>query len=247
MKPTGDGVRSLVILLLLGALAAGCGDDPPPTLGGAGLRLHLPPGADTLAWVQVEIWHDNPVPPVLCSLLTTDASPTAPLSGPQACLRRSAEVRNLLGETVRRVEETPFPDRTWAWDQRDEEGNLVPGGIYPTWQFCEEGQGADFSGHYYTGPRGEGPAGEWILWSRRLEGPVAATLEFAPFPEHFWILWWVDDESGGCAEVTPQFQSPFELRVRAPGMTTHHESIDLVEETFTEVTVSLPPLAGGVP
>jgi len=234
--------------LALAVLLLGCSEEPPPTLGGAGVRVVLPAGADSVQWIQVELWHDNPVPPVLCSLLDTNPAPHRPLAEGGGCTRRTVEIRDLLGETVRHLDESPSPNRTWAWDQRDEEGSLVPGGIYPTWQFCEEGTGADFTGHYYTGPREPGHEDQWILWSRRIEPvPSGGRLEFFPFPEAFWILWFVDDEIGGCAEVTPQFSSPFILRVRIPGWTAFEGPVSLTDEVFTEVTVTFPPGTGMVP
>jgi hypothetical protein len=226
----------------------GCSEEPVATLGGAGLRLELPAGADTLDWLRVEIWHDNSIPPELCSLLSTEATPRTVLAQPGTCSRRSIEIRNLLGETVRSLEESPTPNRTWAWDQLDGEGNLVPAGIYPTVQTCEEGTGANFTGHYYTTPRDDRHPDQWILWSGEIDpGAAGRRWEVSPLPEFFWITWWVDDGQDGCAQVSPQFASPFLLRVLAPGMSEFEQEISLVEEAFTEVTVVLAPEPGTVP
>ena len=62
--------RSWVLGMVLAVgVALGCDESPtePEVPGGAGIRILLPAGTDTLAWLRVELWHDNDVVPLQCN------------------------------------------------------------------------------------------------------------------------------------------------------------------------------------
>jgi hypothetical protein len=242
-RPVGWGTTMLTAAVIGAGIGCADKDSGFEVPGGVGLRVQLPAGVDTLDWVDVELWKKHIHHPVPCPGL--DISPDdRPLASPQPenCTRKTVEIWNLLGERVRYLESSPNPNRSFKWDQRDDNGELVPRGFYFTLQKCVEGLGLEFEGTYYVRTAEDDATLQWIIWSRRIApDQTGRMLEFSPFPEFFQKDWIRPIEGGGCASERYSFGSPYILRVRAPGMKTFEGIVNFVQFKFTEASVEFAP------
>jgi hypothetical protein len=250
-------------VIVWGAVAAtavcapGCGEDAAPRrpLGGAGLRIVF--GAGPLPdSVRVELWQENAVLPPTCvrpgaargmagsSILLLDAAPApgsprgaGPRPGQPLCTRGRLEIRDWRGELVRVEPDLPWRERIPAWDQRDQAGRWVSEGIYPVFWRCLDSAGNfTFEGHYFVTGEATDGACRWLLWSAVLR-PVeeGRRVEIAPFPASRDVLTF-DPESGSVQEVS--FSSPFAVRIALPGGETLERTVQLREESYTEIDVA---------
>jgi hypothetical protein len=207
------------------------------------LRIELPDGTENLAWLRVELWHDNEIPPPSC-LAGPAPGRVAPAGEPSqdVCTRMSVEIWNLVGELVRWVPDTTAHrgGLSWPWDGRNDEGSTVPSGYYPMFAECLDSQGSfTLTGHYFWwNPQEEG-ACQWPLWIQEIRpSPEDRVLRFGPFPLE------IDTRTfhqNGLPKDFVLFANPYLVRVRAPGRIPFEEEIVLVDEAFTTVSVRLVP------
>jgi len=235
--------RSGVALLFLGVMLAACDETTAPDpklIDGAGIRVMLPDGADSLSGVRVELWDaaHNGIPAPDCRGLLSRGVALAGAST-DSCTRMSVEIHNWIGDLTRSVPDTSFHGSlAFGWDQTDNAGNSVPPGIYTIESECLDSQGSfTFSGYYYVATEAPSDSCKWILWSRDLSGAALLHAAFGPFP----IL-------GKTETVFEEqlrqvgFLSPFTVRVHADGMETFEQQVTLTEGDYTDVTVTFTPL-----
>lgn len=242
----GSRAAGIALAVFLG-LGSGCSESPSePVLEGAGLRIELPAGTETLEWVRVELWHDNAVSPPGC-LLAGPARGALSVYGdppPDLCTRQSLVIRNLIGETVLAVADTPIVDGSlaWGWDRNDTNGDHVPSGYYPISARCLDSEGEfTFEGHYFVWNSREVGSCEWPLWIREMEpAPVQRVLEFGPFPLNPPAQTITVDTEGN-QEALVTFTNPFLVRVKASGMQPFEQEVTLVEGEYISVSVEFIP------
>jgi hypothetical protein len=67
------------------------------------------------------------------------------------CRRKTVEIWDLLGNQVLYLEESPTPNRGLIWNSLDNEGRVVPDGLYYTEQLCREPTaGPHLYAHYHV-------------------------------------------------------------------------------------------------
>lgn len=241
------------MLALLGgalAVATGCEDNTlaPELVRGAGIRLSLPAGTEQLPWLRVELWDDNATPPPDCA-----AAPAPAAAGPRilaagdfgpdpiTCERKEVVIWDLTDRVVLHLPDVPFDGRLpLAWDGLDDRGNPAPSGYYRTFSQCLDGAEFSFTGSYFLWQEPEAGSCQWPLWIRTLEpAPKDRTVTFGPFPET--VNTTLFDEQGK-PEKLVVFESPFLVRVYAPGRQMFEQEITLETGKFSEVAVTLPSL-----
>ena len=244
------------VVLLAAALGlAGCGDDEPgyDFAAGGGLEFLLPAeaaGRDVL----LELWdtdavRDNGAPalPPDCVPATAGRGAVLAAAEPEqeVCSRLEVNIWDFGNRLVRFEEEVPFDVAAWPWDGRDDAGNEVPSGLYPTLQPCLDTEFGRYAGHYFVFRDRERDRNtargtcEWPLWIREIAAVDPATLPaFGPMPPTT-IAWAVD----GPGKVT--FSNPYRVRVRVDGFEVFETDVELVDRYATEVRVTLVPATTG--
>jgi hypothetical protein len=236
--------RSGVVLLLLGLTLAACNEatEPDPNLvDGAGIRFVFPAGADSLTGVRVELWDaaHNGIPSPDCLTVSSSWLLSPAGAATDSCTRMSVEIRNWIGDMTRSIPDTAFHGSlAWGWDQTDNAGNPVPGGIYTIESQCLDSQGSfTFSGYYYVPTSAPLDGCKWILWSKDLSGSTLHEAEFGPFPPLGKTETIYEEQLRQVG-----FISPFTVRVLADGMEPYEQAIDLTEGKYTDVAVTFTPL-----
>lgn len=232
------------LLLAVAVSFAACGEDEPTApeiMGGAGLRVILPQGYETLEDLRVEIWHDNAVPPPRCPSNSQEASVQA--IGPQqdSCSRMSVDIWDLLGRPVRTEASVPSGGEALGWNTLDNEGEEVNSGIYFTHQACLDSEGEwTFEGSYYVWRAREQALCQWPLLIEEVDASSSTGLvELSPIPVLFQTV-----TVGFFGEILTSvtFENPFLVRVRAGGYQSFEAEVRLTEGRYTEVEVTLEPL-----
>ena len=227
------------------ALGLGCADSPTqPASGGAGLRVQLPAGADTLDWVRVELWDDNVTVPDGCISFSAEGSGivSPSVQPPDTCTRMEVYIRNYINELVRSEPDTTAfkGGLSFPWDGLDDDGEPVPSGYYPVFARCLDSAGEfTFTGHYFNWASREYGACQWPLWIDEVARvPSNRVLEYEPFP---LVASHQTFDKSGIPETLVSFVNPFLVRVRAPGMQTFQVEVTLVEGEFSQVSVEFVP------
>jgi hypothetical protein len=236
---------------LLGLLP-GCGDSTtsPDLGGGAGIRLELPAGADTLAWIRVGLWNLGTVSPPDCpavssaggargSRITLVAEEDPPFD---VCTRMRVSITDFAGAQVLLLADTPYTDLAFPWDGKDDLGDSVPSGIYPIRSSCLDSRGQySYKGQYYVLRDEDRGECAWPLWLKRYEpAPVSRTLTLSRFPL-------VGETQAGTPLKQVAFLNPFLVRVDAPGMERFEAEVSLAADTVSRVRVTLVSAAGAGP
>ncbi len=242
------------VIIALAILAGlGCGNDPtgPEIEGGAGLTLTLPPAAQGLDWLRVELWVENGVERPLCNALRTCVRQPELLGGGDdppfdTCSRMKVQIWSLDGKRVRFEEDVACCQDgkllSYGWDITDDAGNPMPSGYYPMRADCLDSVNPfylDPAGYIVAREREDGIPG-WPVWTRELAGDeIASQLAYGPFKTAFSTI--LINQFTGEETLVP-FTSPFILRVHAPGMETFVQEVELIRTHITRVPVTLTPV-----
>jgi len=239
--------RRGAVLLFLGMALAACNETtaPDPNLvDGAGIRFVFPAGADSLTGVRVELWDvgqnaGKQIPSPDCLTVTRPGLLSPAGAATDSCTRMSVEIRNWTGEMTRSIADTAFHGSlAWGWDQKDDDGNPAPAGIYKIESECLDSQGSfTFSGHYYVPTFASDDSCKWILWSEGVSGNKLHQAEFGPFPTLGKTETLFEEQ---VREV--DFINRFTVRVYANGMEPYEQAINLTEGKYTDVAVTFTPL-----
>lgn len=238
---------------LAGALLAtgvgwGCSEEPtePDIAGGAGIRFVLPEGAESLGWVRLELWDVNTITPPQCSRTAPAgrvlvSSMDDPL--PDRCTRIEVTIWDYGSNRILFIPDTTALGGTpgqFPWDGRDDLGNDMPSGYYPTYARCLDTRGEfEFEGHYFNWESREIGSCEWPLWIQEVSpGTSGRVLSYGPFP--IYADTWILDASGIPLKLV-NFLNPFLVRVHAPGMETFEVEVTLVDGKYIEVPVTFSP------
>lgn len=235
------------VVLVWGA-GSGCSEKPsaPEIAGGAGIRFSLPAGSETLGWVRMELWDVNDITPQQCSrtgepgrvLLSPSDDPL-----PDRCTRVEVYIWDYGRNRILFIPDTVAYGGTpgqFPWNGRDDQGNEMPSGYYPTFSRCLDTRGElKFEGHYFNWESREIGSCEWPLWIQEVDpGTSGSVLAYGPFPvvSDTRIL-----DASGIPLKLVSFVNPFLVRVRAPGMTTFEVEVTLEDGKYIDVPITFVP------
>jgi len=236
---------------LAAVMITGCGESQVEREieGGGGVRFVLPAEADGVP-ARFEVWHRNAVDAPGCAPLPAAASRSGRLLYPAVepeqleCSGMQVDIWDYTGRPVRHEDQVRFDVRAWGWDQKDDQGDPVASGFYPTHQPCVDNEDFWFDGVYFVLLAEERRLNhargncEWPLWIRGIPGEnVGGAMEFSPMP----ILWNYDLRDTSVTRNLIKFRNPYTVRVRVEGYKVFEQDVELVDGFHTEVRVALVP------